>query len=409
MGNIDSKGELIPSVPKNRDKPCLRFGKFTLDPARRGLYVGANRVRLTSKPFELLVVLVEGRGQTVEKQQLLDAVWKDAFVTEDSLVKAVREIRRALDDNKGNPQFVQTVPGEGYRFIADVTVVKFNPDTRAEDLQGAESVTSEEVIERPSGKAPTTIQSRQLWNVGVAIVAFLAIALGFSLKRPSDEEPPRQDPIATFSAPYTSISVSPDGSWITFIADSDGVPQVWVKNLSGGEPFAITSGDIPSSGPRWSPKNNEIVFTRGEEAPSIWSVPPVPGQGPTLLIQAGRNPRWNTTGDRLVFERADEIWTAHADGTHQLRVEGVPEVDFLIVDRDPSFSPDGSQIAFFQPEDGPMGDIWIVPAGGGKARQLTFDNHLGGSPVWTPKGDYIVFTSQRRGSKTLWKIPSSGG
>jgi Tol biopolymer transport system component len=55
-----------------------------------------------------------------------------------------------------------------------------------------------------------------------------------------------------------------------------------------------------------------------------------------------------------------------------------------------------------------MGDIWVIPSGGGHARQLTFDNHLGGGPVWTNDG-YIVFSSQRRGSKTLWKIPGSGG
>ena len=99
----------------------MQFGAFTLDLQRHGLYQGSKRVHLTSKPLETLAVLVEHHGKTVQKQQLLDAVWKEAFVTEDSLVKAVREIRRALGDEKGSPQFIQTVPGEGYRFIAEVT------------------------------------------------------------------------------------------------------------------------------------------------------------------------------------------------------------------------------------------------------------------------------------------------
>jgi Tol biopolymer transport system component len=56
-----------------------------------------------------------------------------------------------------------------------------------------------------------------------------------------------------------------------------------------------------------------------------------------------------------------------------------------------------------------MGDIFIIPSSGGQARRLTFDNQLGGGQVWTPDGLYIVFSSQRRGSKTLWKILASGG
>src|SRR5688572_5971252 len=127
-GVISMTEKKIPAVPKpNADlsKPCLlRFGNFTLDLERHGLFDGDRRVRLTSRPFETLVVLVEHRGQIIQKQVLLDAVWKDAFVTEDSLVKAVREIRRALDDEKTNPQFIQTVSGEGYRFIAEVTRVE---------------------------------------------------------------------------------------------------------------------------------------------------------------------------------------------------------------------------------------------------------------------------------------------
>src|SRR5262245_11691953 len=120
--NEDRKEASFPKLVDAAEKPSLlQFGPFTLDLQRHGLYSDGKRVHLTSKPFETLAVLVEYRGKTVEKQKLLDAVWKEAFVTEDSLVKAVREIRRVLRDEKGSPQFIQTVPGEGYRFIAEVT------------------------------------------------------------------------------------------------------------------------------------------------------------------------------------------------------------------------------------------------------------------------------------------------
>ena len=53
----------------------------------------------------------------MEKQTLLDTVWKGTFVTEDVLVQSVREIRRVLGDDEDNPLFIQTVPRQGYRFV----------------------------------------------------------------------------------------------------------------------------------------------------------------------------------------------------------------------------------------------------------------------------------------------------
>ena len=340
----------------------------------------------------------------------MDVVWKDAFVTEDSLVKAIREIRRALDDEKGNPRFIQTVPGEGYRFIAEVT----SANEHIEHTSALSPVGEQEKTEGMSATvgSPAGRETRRRFLAkGAAVVFFLGIIAAVVTlwqHRPKAESS-TQSFIGTFSAPYTSLSLSPEGNFVAFIADLDGVPQVWIRSLAGGQPIPVTSGNSPASHPSWSPVSNQIVFSRGKDSPSIWSVPPLGGQSPTLLIEEGRNPRLSLQGDRMVFEKRNEIWTASEDGTHQQKVEGIPFVDLLIVDREPSFSPDGSRIAFFQPEDGPMGDIWVIPSIGGQAKQLTFDNHYGGGLVWTPDGTHIVFTSQRGGSKTLWKIAASGG
>jgi hypothetical protein len=77
--------------------------------------------------------------------------------------------------------------------------------------------------------------------------------------------------------------------------------------------------------------------------------------------------------------------------------------------RGPAFSPDGSQIAFFQAEYGPNGDLWIIPSEGGKPRRLTSDLREGGWPVWTRDGRAIIYSSARAGSQTLWQVPIDGG
>src|SRR4030095_9146397 len=58
---------------------------------------------------------------------------------------------------------------------------------------------------------------------------------------------------------------------------------------------------------------------------------------------------------------------------------------------------------------GPIGDIWVIPTEGGPAQRLTFDDHFGGTPVWSGDGKYIIFSSQRGESRTLWKVNASGG
>jgi Tol biopolymer transport system component len=159
--------------------------------------------------------------------------------------------------------------------------------------------------------------------------------------------------------------------------------------------------------------NDQIVFSSGtfelsRMSENIWTVPPLGGT-PRKLIEHARNPNWSFDGKLLVFERYDEIWIAKADGSDQRKVEGIPQVPVLVVDRFPAFSPDTSEIVFFQITYGVIGDYFIIPARGGQPRQITFDHAAGERACWTPDGKYIIFPSLRNGSFTLWKIPASGG
>lgn len=223
-------------------------------------------------------------------------------------------------------------------------------------------------------------------------------------------KPSEQHLISTFSGSHRAASFSPDGRMIAFIDAAHGTsPQVWIKDLSEGEPIQITSGETPADRPRWSPRNDQIVYTRRSQGTDgIWSVPPAGGAS-HKVIEGGRNPNWSWDGAQLIFERGYDIWTAKADGGDQRKVEGVPPTDHLSADRMPAFSPDGALIAFFQKSKGPHGDYWVVPSEGGQARRMTFDDSFGGAPAWTPDGRFIVFPSQRAGSLTLWKVPAVGG
>jgi eukaryotic-like serine/threonine-protein kinase len=216
--------------------------------------------------------------------------------------------------------------------------------------------------------------------------------------------------LSTFPGSHRWPTFSPDGSMIAFVSDADGTPQLWVKNLAGGEPIRITSGKLNPSHPSWSPRNDQIIFGGGEtlESHGIWSVPPLGGT-PHRIVDSGFGPSFSRDGSKIAF-RANEagVFVCNADGSEGQKVTDSLGQRAFDLDDGPAFSPDGAQLAGY-PALGGSGDLWVVPVAGGKARQLTLGGCGGGHAVWTPDGRVIVFSSARGGSRNLWQIAATGG
>ena len=99
-----------------------RFNRFTLDLARGCLREDDREVRLRRKSFEVLTYFVRNAGRLLSKDELMEAAWPGIYVTEDSLVQCVREIRRGLGDSA--QRYLKTVQGRGYLFDAPVSLVE---------------------------------------------------------------------------------------------------------------------------------------------------------------------------------------------------------------------------------------------------------------------------------------------
>src|SRR5580692_11291582 len=108
----------------------IRFGRYELDRDAMELRKDGVLVRLQDQPLRVLAMLTERPGETVTREQLQERIWGNTFVDFDqSLNKAVNRVREALNDNAGTPQYVETVPRRGYRFIASVAAP---PQTEAQ-------------------------------------------------------------------------------------------------------------------------------------------------------------------------------------------------------------------------------------------------------------------------------------
>jgi TolB-like protein/tetratricopeptide (TPR) repeat protein len=111
---------------RTQDCRAFRFGIFELDLQARELRRRGVRVKLQEKPFQILEMLLQRAGEVVPRKDLRQKLWPDTFVGFDrSLNTAVNALRRALGDNPGNPRFLETRSGLGYRFIAPVRAINW--------------------------------------------------------------------------------------------------------------------------------------------------------------------------------------------------------------------------------------------------------------------------------------------
>jgi DNA-binding winged helix-turn-helix (wHTH) protein len=95
----------------------FRFGEFVLSPRRRVLLRSGTAQPLIPRYFDLLVFLIERRGEAVHRRDIFDRVWTDVIVSDSALSQAIRTIRRVLGDDSREPRFVRTVSRHGYQFV----------------------------------------------------------------------------------------------------------------------------------------------------------------------------------------------------------------------------------------------------------------------------------------------------
>lgn len=104
-----------------KPKPLIyQFDDVRVDLETFAVLKGSDAVHLEPKAFEALVFFITNRGRLIEKQELLNAVWKDAFVTENAMTRIIAQLRKALGDDRKQARYIETVPTRGYRFIAEV-------------------------------------------------------------------------------------------------------------------------------------------------------------------------------------------------------------------------------------------------------------------------------------------------
>jgi len=231
---------------------------------------------------------------------------------------------------------------------------------------------------------------------------------------------------------------SPDGTQIAFVSRRDGNSEIYVMNADGSGQTNLTSHPDSDYFPVWSPQGDRIAFVTDRESsgPVLGmnaSISPVvnieifvmntDGSGQINISQHSgwdSYPSWSPDGEHIVFQTnrdddggiillgilpsnlGQEIYIVEANGDNPTNLSNSPEDDVY-----PSWSPDGSKIAFGSYRNGNWEIYTMNPDGTGQA-QLTNHPETDSFPSWSPDGNWIAFHSARDGNSEIYKMTKDG-
>jgi DNA-binding winged helix-turn-helix (wHTH) protein/Tol biopolymer transport system component len=375
------------------------------------------------KAFRVLLILLRNPGKLIGKEDLLNAVWGDAAVTDNSLARSIALLRRLLGDETRNPRYIETVATVGYRFICKVEVL----EDASRELEGiakpAIPVSGESAAVPASGEAadaatappqtnaggdgkkPAGTRKRLPgWLIPGAVVFAAGVAAGiWYLHRPLP--PPRITKYEQITHDHLSkFLAGTDGTRLYFtLYFPTSIRQIGV---TGGEtapiPVSLPPGgttivrDVSSDG------SSLLLWATEDKKPGefVWVAPVLGGSAHSLGRQLG-DTIFSPDGNSVAYIKPlDEIWTIQRDGSGARKLASVGGIFGWL-----ARSPDGSTFRFTRSDS----QLWEVSSNGANLHQFL--------PGWRPQewkccgrwssdGKTFYFVS---GTSPLWGVPGAGG
>jgi DNA-binding winged helix-turn-helix (wHTH) protein/tricorn protease-like protein len=333
-------------------------------------------VRLPSKYMHVLVCLAERPGEPISRDELMETVWKDTIVVEESLTRAISELRKIFNDNTSMRNTSRPFQ-IGYRLIA--------PVTHGHAFSTADSTHDDQSTLQNGGHPEVSLtRSKRRFSQAVlfimGLIALLAIAMRvwgpFRLLKETASAPMiRTFPLTSYQGIERQPALSSDGKRLAFVwnggtAQTEGL---YIKDIGSDQSTRLIDN---ASDPAWSLDGRHLAFVRHSlEGCTIFKIPSSGGPGQKLLeIARGAHPfdpAWSPDGRWLVYSLQrngqDSLYLLSLE-TREHKSLGAPPAGAH--DRKPAFSPDGKNVAFLRAAYGKT-EIYSIPVNGGEAVRLT--------------------------------------
>lgn len=408
-----------------------RFGDFVFDLDGGFLRRDGQEIPLRPKAFEVLKCLVLKHGTLVSKSELVEAVWPDAAVTDNSLAQCLVEVRRAIDDDAQT--LIRTVARRGYVFDAPVSLLFGDPYRSAAESRAPmpvlapsppsgldqagqiQPVSPEGGVEiNEETREVASRHSRWLTLAGsLMVLGLAAVGVAWWRGKASPLLPEREVQLTDFNDSAVAPSLSHDGRMLTFIRGgffgTAAAPrgQLYVKVLPAGPAVQLTADDGSKATPVFSPDDSRIVYTR--QMPGLhwdsWQVP-VLGGDPQSFLPNASGVTW--LGDQRL------VYSTIMSGTHMgiassTESRGNYEEIYFPERQDgmahrTAPSPDGKSLLVVEMSGGTWLPCRLIPADGSSTgRSVSPPGGQCTTAAWSPDGRWMYFSSNVGGAYHIWR------
>ena len=431
LERVNSRG-MQESLVSSSDLPgsAVRFGEFIADLEAGELHRNGTKIKLQGQPFEILTLLLKRPGRVVTREELRQRLWSnDTFVDfEHGLNAAVNRLREALTDSADEPHYIETVPRRGYRLIMPIEPLV-------------------EVTQRARDKSGWRSRTVTLAVLSMIVVIASAVFLSTNGRNTSTRSMQRTLTRLTFDeGVQTGATWSPDGHFLAYSSNRGGKFDIWVQQLSGGDPVQITRGPGNNWQPDWSPDGKYIVYRAENGGGGLYIVPALGGLGLERKIASfGYYPRWSPDGSQVLFQFTPfaaynrffvvnpngssprEVLTELTAGLPQSSARHVPprDNDHWLSAVAAAWHPDSKRVSVWirQGTSAAVPSFWTGPVLGGALAESEISPEIlrqigeldGAAGIaewasmdykfsWAPSGKAIYFERTFRGARNIWRI-----
>jgi len=386
----------------------FHLGNWLVEPSTGRLINGSREARLEPKVMQVLVFLSKRTGRTVSRDDLIEHVWNGTIVSEDAVNRCISRLRRQFQSDSSVS--IETLPKIGYRLITPVRPAEPVMTQAPPRATAVLAAGRRHFLRSNAGRAGLAVAL-------LSVILLLGWFAGGSGTQDKTTAEFRVVPFTSLSGHEGMASFSPDGSHIAFTWRQPGKePDVYIKPVGSEEMLRLTDNPAADWSPQWSPDGNRIAFARlqSDRAQLILTSPVggVERQIASYPAAEGTELSWNPRGDSLAYSGQTEaggvyrIMLVSATGA-SVRPLTYPPGSW-IGDEYPCFSPDGLKLAFVRSRALGVSDIYLLDLDTGVLRPITFDNLKIHGLAWESGGRGLVFSSNRGGSFSLWRVDLDG-
>jgi Tol biopolymer transport system component/DNA-binding winged helix-turn-helix (wHTH) protein len=428
-------------------KLLYKFGPFSINTQNKLLLKDDKPVQLKPKVFDTLLVLVEGKGNVLTKDALMEKVWAETAVEENNLQQNISILRKILGEAEDGTPYIETLPRRGYRFAATVEeidedealVVERHTRSKITIEKQPKALTDEKVVTSAPQENLTATQSqiyleaatatqkltqtRKRALVAGSIITMMLVAVVAWRFTPRISNAPKGN--RNFSLKQSQVigikndgeilgvtegKLSPDGKMVAYAVEGlNNTTNISVKAINNDYVSPITKEANNNWCPIWSADGSEIAFLSDRDGQTgLWRVHHLGGAAtlvhhftpyaPSAEVAKPKLESWSEDGKTIYYEWRNNFFALDIDSREVKHLtEFDPAQSFA---RDFCFSPNKEWIAYTDYK-GNQTDLWKISVKSGAPVQVTNDSVVEDKPVWSADGESLLYTSSQEGSHEL--------